>query len=82
MKDDGTHAQVKKSDFKKKEKINPLQQHHNIDSLNGKTLDHDMNEAQTPVDVMCNVNKMFRTEENFVNPWQKSWTDHKKENFK
>ena len=39
-----------------------------------------MNEAQTLVHVMCNVNQTFRTEENFVNPWQKSWTDCDRKN--
>ena len=39
-----------------------------------------MNKAQTPVDAMCNVNQTFGTDENFVNPWQKSWTDDEKEN--
>ena len=55
-KDTRTHAQVTKSDLEKMEEINALQQHHNIDCLNGERLDCNMNEAQTPVDAMCNVN--------------------------
>ena len=79
-KDNGAHAQVTKSNLERKKEINSLQQHHNVNSLNGETLDHDMNEAQTLVDAMCDMNQTFRREENSVNPWQKSWTDYKKEN--
>ena len=81
-KNNGTHAQVTKSDLEKREEINPSQQHHNIDNLNGETLDCNVSKAQMLADVMCDMNKTFRTEENFVNPWQKSWTDCKKENCK
>ena len=34
-KDNRTHAQVTKSDFKKREEVNSSQQQHDIDSLNG-----------------------------------------------
>ena len=79
-KDNGTHAQVTKSDLERREEINLLQQHHGTDSWNGEMLDCNMNEAQTPVDAMCNLNQTFGTEENIMNPWQKSWTDYKKKN--
>ena len=48
--------------------------------MNGETLDYDVNEAQTLMVEMCDMNETFRTEENFVKPWQKSWTDYWKEN--
>ena len=67
-KDNRIHAQVTKRDLEKREEINVLWQHHNIDGLNGEMLHCNMNEAQTLVDIMCNVNQTFRTEENFVNP--------------
>ena len=49
-----------------------LQQNHNIDSLNGETLDCNMCEAQTLADVTCDFNETFKTEENFTNSWQQS----------
>ena len=38
-----------------------------MEKCQAETLDYDTNEAQTPVDAMCDVNQMFRMEENFVN---------------
>ena len=80
--DNRTHTQVTECDSAAREEINLSQQHHGIDSLNGETLNCDANEAQTPAEVVCNVNETFKTEDNFVNPWQKSWTEHEKEEHK
>ena len=73
-----THAQVTKSNLERKEEINSPQQHHGINSLNGEMLDCDTNEAQMLVDVMCDTNQTFRTKENLVDPWKKSWMDNEK----
>ena len=70
--DTRTCAQVPERDLEKREEINSSQQHHNIDSSNGEMLDCDTNEAHTLVDAMCEMNKTFRTKENFMNPWWKS----------
>ena len=74
-----THAQVMgseksketKKSHNKEESVTP-QQSHDIDSPNGDTLDHSMCKAQIVADAMCSFNEMFKTEENFTNPWQQS----------
>ena len=75
-----THMQVTEFDLTAKEKINPKQQHHNIDSLNGTELDCDVNKVQTLVDVMCNVNQTFQAEENFANHGRRAGLIVKKRN--
>ena len=66
-----TFAQVAKGKKTKEKMITPKQSH-NINGLNGNTVDHDMHEAQTSADVIYDFNEMFKTEEKFTNPWQQS----------
>ena len=58
---------------KKVDKVDEMvtsQQHHDTNSVNGETINHNVNEAQTLADATCDPNDTFGTEENFVNPWQ------------
>ena len=69
-------AEGKKSKETKKvqnrEEMIAPQQSHNVHSLNGDVSDHNMHEAQTLADAMCDFNDTFKMEENFTNLWQQS----------
>ena len=58
------------------------QQHHNVNSLKGETLDCSLCEAQTLANAMCNFNETFKTEDDFTNPWQQSMDINENKEFK
>ena len=64
-----SHAQTEM-----KEKMVTLQQNHNINSVNGDTVDCTMHEAQFPADIICDLNTAFESEEHFAELHNKSNT--------
>ena len=62
-----TRGHNEKSDMKNednKERMVVPQQNHNINGVNGETNEHNVHEAQTLADVICDFNETFKNEEN------------------
>ena len=69
-----SYTQVAKGQVKENKKPNTkemttLQQSHNINSLNDDNPDCSVCEVQMSVNMMCDFNETFKTEENFTNLW-------------
>ena len=61
-----------------KEKMVTSQQNHDVNSVNGETVDYTMHEAQFLADIICDLNTAFESEEHFAELYNKSNTTKEK----